>query len=94
MSLSISEIKLNIVQFKRVNTKWYRNEILETQLSISSEKLTVAKKNSPFHKNSNLFRCSILFELSSTYLRILLSLYQFFHTSDSKLLALPWILTH
>lgn len=50
MSLSISEINLNIVQFKRVNINWYRNEILETQLSISSEKLTVAKKNSPFHK--------------------------------------------
>lgn len=44
MSLSISEINLNIVQFKRVNTKWYINEILVTQLSISSEKLTVAKK--------------------------------------------------
>lgn len=44
MSLSISEINLNIVQFKRVNTKWYRNEILETQFSITSEKLTVAKK--------------------------------------------------
>lgn len=50
MSLSISEINLNIVQFKRVNTKWYINEILVTQLSISSEKLTGAKKNSPFHK--------------------------------------------
>lgn len=44
MSLSISEINLNIVQFKRVNTKWYRNEILESQFSITSKKLTVAKK--------------------------------------------------
>lgn len=91
MSLSTSEINLNIVQFKRVNTKWYRNEILESQFSITSKKLTVAKKNSPFHKNNPiLFRCSILFEFSSTYLRILLSLYQFFHTSDNILLTLPF----